>query len=163
MTPPSQSDLFNRIASEGYDAEQIQEDIKAQKREENEEAANAPSAAGLVRGEYIAPRTPTEKWLAQAVADSLELEQVGVDEDFFELGGDSIKALRILSRARDEFQVEVPQSVLFSIQFTVAEMAKTIDQYQIESASDDELAALLSELDGLSDDDAKALLNGNEQ
>lgn len=158
----SQSDLFNRIASEGYDPEQIQENIKSQKREENDAETSNPTEAEVIRGTYIAPRTPTEKWLADTVAEWLELERVSIDEDFFELGGDSIKALRILSRARDEFQVEVPQSVLFSVQFTVAEMAKIIDQYQIESASDDELAALLDELDDISDDDAKALLSGNE-
>lgn len=151
----SQSDQFNRIASEDYDPDALQEKIKAQKQ------AQAAQETNAVDGSYIAPRTPTEKWLADAIAQWLELDQVSIDADFFELGGDSIKALRILSRVRDHFQVELPQSILFSVQFTVIEMANLIDQYQLEAVDEDELAALMSELDGLSDEDAKAQLNGD--
>jgi acyl carrier protein len=151
----SQSDQFNRIASEDYDAEQIQEKIKAQRQAQSQPEMDATGKP------YIAPRTPTEQWLADTVAEWLEIDRVGVDDDFFELGGDSIKALRILSRARDKFQVEIPQSILFSVQFTVAEMAKIIEQYLLETTSDADLAAIMDELDGLSDDDAKAQLSGN--
>jgi acyl carrier protein len=159
----SQSDQFNRIASEDYDAEQIQEKIKAQKQAMAAlETGNAPDA-GASEQPYIAPRTPTEQWLADTIAEWLELERVSIDADFFELGGDSIKALRILSRARDKFQVELPQSVLFSVQFTVIEMANLIDQYQLEAVDADELAALMDELDGLSDEDAKAQLGDDKQ
>jgi acyl carrier protein len=159
----SESDQFNRIASEDYDAEQIQEKIKAQ----NQAQAALESGSGLGDGAsdkpYIAPRTPTEKWLAETIAKWLELERVSIDDDFFELGGDSIKALRILSRIRDQFQVELPQSTLFSVQFTVIEMANLIDQYQLEAVDLDELAALVDELDALSDDDARAQLNDEEK
>ncbi len=92
----SQSDQFNRIASEDYDADAIQEKIKAQKQ------AQAAQETTPVDGSYLAPRTPTEKWLADTITEWLELDQVSIDADFFELGGDSIKALRILSRVRDE-------------------------------------------------------------
>lgn len=157
----SESDQFNRIASEDYDPEQIQEKIKAQKQAQ----AALESAAALDAASdrpYIAPRTPTEKWLAETIAEWLELERVSIDDDFFELGGDSIKALRILSRVRDTFQVELPQTVLFSVQFTVVEMANLIDQYQLEAVDEKELASLLDELDDLSDEDAKARLDDQE-
>ena len=150
----SESDPINRIASGGYDPDEIEERIKAQKQ-----AAQAAQEANGAEKPFIAPRTPTEEWLAETVAEWLGLERVSIDDDFFELGGDSIKALRILSRARDKFQVELPQSILFSVEFTVAEMAKMIDQYQIESASEEELAELMDELDGLSDEDVKAQLD----
>jgi acyl carrier protein len=153
----SQSDLIKRIASESDDAEKIQEKIEAQKRAQSVSEKDASSEKP-----YLAPRTPTEKWLAETVAEWLELERVSIDDDFFELGGDSIKALRILSRVRDEFQVELPQSVLFSVQFTVIEMAKLIDQYLLDAVSSEELSALMDELGEISDEDAKAQLNGNE-
>jgi acyl carrier protein len=145
---------MNRIAAGGYDPDEIEEKIKAQKQ------AQAAQEAGESEKPFVAPSTPTEEWLAEIVAEWLGLERVSIHDDFFELGGDSIKALRILSRARDKFQVELPQSVLFSVQFTVAEMAKLIDQYQLESVSEEELAELMDELDGLSDDDVKAQLDG---
>jgi acyl carrier protein len=159
----SQSDQFNRIASEDYDAEQIQEKIKAQKQAQAASETSNSSGAGPSEKPYIAPRTPTEKWLADTIAEWLELDRVSIDDDFFELGGDSIRALRILSRTRDEFQVELPQSVLFSVQFTVIEMANLIDQYQLEAVDADELTALMDELGELSDEDAKAQLNDDEK
>jgi acyl carrier protein len=158
----SQSDKFNRIASEDYDPEQIQEKIKAQKQAQSALETSNSSEAGIPEKPYIAPRTPTEKWLADTIAEWLELDRVSIDADFFELGGDSIKALRILSRTRDKFQVELPQSVLFSVQFTVIEIANLIDQYQLEAVDTDELAAMMDELSELSDEDAKAQLNDEE-
>src|SRR4051812_2015868 len=113
----SQSDQFNQMASDDFDPEAIQEKIKAQKQ------AASFAQAGTTENTYLAPRTPTEKWLADTIAEWLELDKVSIDADFFEMGGDSIKALRILSRIRDQFQVELPQSTLFSVQFTVIEMA----------------------------------------
>jgi acyl carrier protein len=157
MTMMSESDQFNRIASQDYDPEQIQEKIKAQKQ-----AQAALESAAESGKPYIAPRIFTEKWLAETIAEWLELERVSIDDDFFELGGDSIKALRILSRVRDTFQVELPQSVLFSVQFTVVEMANLIDQYQLEGVDEKELASLLDELDDLSDEDAKTRLDDQE-
>lgn len=124
--------------------------------------AEPASEVGESDRPYVPPRTPTEKWLAETIAEWLELERVSVNDDFFELGGDSIKALRILSRMRDEFQVELPQSVLFSVEFTVAEIAKLIEQYQFEAVDADELTALVDELGGLSDQEAKALLSDNQ-
>lgn len=159
----SQSDMINRIASEEYDAEKIQEKMKAQKQAQPVVETSGSAAPAESERPYLAPRTPTEKWLADTIAEWLELERVSIEDDFFELGGDSIKALRILSRARDQFHIELPQSILFSVEFTVVEMAKLIDEYQIETASTEDLSALLDELGELSDDDAKAQLEDDQK
>jgi amino acid adenylation domain-containing protein len=52
---------------------------------------------------FVAPRTHVEKWLAQKWAEVLEieLEQIGVEYNFFSLGGDSIKAAIIVNRVQD--------------------------------------------------------------
>lgn len=160
MTSPS--DQFNRIASEDYDADQLQEKIKAQKQAQAASKIGNLPETNISERPYIAPNTLTEKWLADTIAEWLELEQVGINDDFFELGGDSIKALRIFSRVRDHFQVELPPSILFTVQFTVVEVAKLIDQYQLEAVDADDLAALMDELDQLSDEDVKAQLNSDE-
>ena len=48
------------------------------------------------------PRSEPERLLADIWAEVLELEMVGVDDDFFEVGGDSLLSIRILARARRE-------------------------------------------------------------
>src|SRR5438045_5049822 len=55
----------------------------------------APAAAG-----YQAPRTPAEEALARIWAEVLGVDRVGVDDNFFEIGGDSIVSIQVTSRAR---------------------------------------------------------------
>ncbi|HEU4833207.1 MAG TPA: amino acid adenylation domain-containing protein [Pyrinomonadaceae bacterium] len=50
--------------------------------------------------EYVQPRNAIEKTLAAIFAEVLKLGQVGIDDNFFALGGDSILAIRIISKAR---------------------------------------------------------------
>ncbi|MEV6338623.1 amino acid adenylation domain-containing protein [Nocardia vinacea] len=50
--------------------------------------------------EYRAPTTPTEEILAQIYAELLDRDKVGVDDSFFALGGDSIMAIKLVSRAK---------------------------------------------------------------
>ncbi|HTN70766.1 MAG TPA: non-ribosomal peptide synthetase [Methylomirabilota bacterium] len=74
---------------------------------------------------YVAPRTPTESDLARIWAEVLGLEQVGVHDNFLELGGDSLVATRILSRVVKTFRVELSIPALFDAP-TVAQMAELI-------------------------------------
>ncbi|MEW5925951.1 MAG: non-ribosomal peptide synthase/polyketide synthase [Gemmatimonadota bacterium] len=62
-------------------------------------ALPAPERGGA-EGEYVAPRTAAEEALAAVWAEVLGLERVGVEEGFFELGGDSILSIQVVSRAR---------------------------------------------------------------
>ena len=150
----SDSALYDDIATGMYDVDQIQTEINAQKREA--ESAHKPVSSG----EFVAPRTPTEQKLAAIWAEFLSLDQISIHDDFFALGGHSIMATQILARGREEFQVEIPLDVIFSGDFTVAEMAQIIDDYQIQQADPDEIAALMQELEGLSDEEVLALLEG---
>ncbi|HYG61034.1 MAG TPA: SDR family NAD(P)-dependent oxidoreductase, partial [Thermoanaerobaculia bacterium] len=50
---------------------------------------------------YVAPRTEAESWLAEIWGDLLGIDAVGIHDDFFELGGDSVLSLRIVARARE--------------------------------------------------------------
>ncbi|SDR46994.1 non-ribosomal peptide synthetase [Pseudovibrio sp. Tun.PSC04-5.I4] len=59
-----------------------------------------PDDSGLVRKAYIAPRTPVEEMLTSIWAEVLGVTQVGVEDNFFDLGGDSILALQVISRAK---------------------------------------------------------------
>ncbi len=51
-----------------------------------------------VRGEYAAPGTDLEKKLCEEFARALELDQVGVRDDFYEIGGDSVSAMEVVAR-----------------------------------------------------------------
>jgi acyl-CoA synthetase (AMP-forming)/AMP-acid ligase II len=74
----------------------------------------------------VAPRTPLEKVLTGIWAQVLQVEQVGVDDNFFALGGDSLLAIRVLTRLHEIMQVEVAASCIFEAP-TVAEMAEHIE------------------------------------
>ena len=52
---------------------------------------------------YVAPRTSVEADVARLWADVLDLERVGVDDPFLDLGGDSLLAMRVVSRLRESF------------------------------------------------------------
>ena len=111
---------------------------------------------------YVAPRTPTEERLAAIWRHLLGVDRVGVHDHFFDLGGHSLLATQLLSRVREELGVEVPLNALFEEEPTVSNLARAVARHQVESAGDDELAAALAELDGLSDEEVRALLESEE-
>jgi len=73
----------------------------------------------------IAPGTPLEEALAKIWAEVLEVEQVGLHDNFFALGGDSLLATRVLIGLHEITHVEVDVSLIFEAP-TVAEMAERI-------------------------------------
>ncbi|MFT3761943.1 MAG: amino acid adenylation domain-containing protein [Pseudoxanthomonas sp.] len=64
-------------------------------------------------GPYAAPRTPVETALCRIFADVLDLEDLGRDDNFFDLGGTSLLAIRVLEAARRERVGDVPPMALF--------------------------------------------------
>ncbi|MFC8505218.1 amino acid adenylation domain-containing protein [Streptomyces sp. NPDC057411] len=77
--------------------------------------------------EYVAPRTPVEGLLADLVADVLGVELVGVEDDFFELGGNSLIATDLLGQIRKALSVDVPATRLFYENPTVAGLAELVE------------------------------------
>ena len=75
--------------------------------------------------EYVEPRDATEVAIAGIFADVLAVEKVGALDDFFALGGDSITSLRIASRARRAFGVEMSPRDLFENR-TVAALSESV-------------------------------------
>ena len=74
---------------------------------------------------FAPPRDEIERLLAVVWATVLDLEEVGIDDQFLELGGDSLAAMRIAARVTEVARVEVPMSALLATA-TVAEMATVV-------------------------------------
>jgi len=123
-------------------------------------ALPAPDQARPDLGEvYAAPRTPIEETVATIWAEVFKLERVGIHDNFFNLGGHSLFATQVMSRVRKVFQLDLPLRSLFEAP-TVAGLAAIIVQRQIEQAVASDTAAVLKELEELSDEEVKSLLVG---
>ncbi|MGH9177202.1 MAG: AMP-binding protein [Acidimicrobiales bacterium] len=77
-------------------------------------------------GSYVAARTDTEAVVASVWEAVLELPRVGVDDDFFALGGHSLAAGQITARLQDAFGVELPVAAVFEAP-TVAELSRVVE------------------------------------
>ncbi|HBL26779.1 MAG TPA: non-ribosomal peptide synthetase, partial [Acidobacteria bacterium] len=106
---------------------------------------------------YVAPRTPTEEKLARIWADVLQVERVGVEDDFLEAGGHSLLALPLMQQIRAQLGVHLPLSALFTTR-TVAELASTVVKVQAEQADAELLAELLREIEQMPAEDLRTAL-----
>jgi thioesterase domain-containing protein/acyl carrier protein len=97
-------------------------------------ALPAPQTAVLDSAVYRAPRTDTERVLAQLFAEVLGRERVGVQDSFFELGGHSLLVVRLMARVRDQLGIDLPLATLFA-RPTVAALALAIDSPALTPAS----------------------------
>ncbi|MFL6200631.1 MAG: amino acid adenylation domain-containing protein, partial [Thermoanaerobaculia bacterium] len=73
-----------------------------------------------------APRTPLEELLAGLFAEVLQVERIGVEDDFFEHGGHSLAVMRLAARVREALRVELPLHRVFETP-TVAALARLIE------------------------------------
>jgi amino acid adenylation domain-containing protein/non-ribosomal peptide synthase protein (TIGR01720 family) len=82
-------------------------------------------AEGPMHRGHTAPRTPMEELLAGLWARVLDIERVGIHDDFFQLGGDSLLAMLLLARVRETVHVGLSFYSFFETP-TVADMARSI-------------------------------------
>jgi amino acid adenylation domain-containing protein len=104
----------------------------------------------------VTPQTPIEKKLADLWAEVLSLSEIGIHDNFFDLGGHSLAASLIVSRVIQRFKLELPIKALFDSP-TVAEMAAVITECQERKLGDDEVERILEELESMSDEEAQHL------
>ena len=106
------------------------------------------------------PQTPLEIALAEAWCEVLELPNVGRDDHFFNLGGNSLMAAQLFGRIRQRFDVTLPLREIYS-RPTIALLADAIVEHRAKTEAED-LAKMLEQLDSLSDDEALRVLETNE-
>jgi amino acid adenylation domain-containing protein len=100
---------------------------------------------------YIAPRGALEEVLSTIFAEVLNLERIGVRDNFFDLGGHSLSATQIVSRVREAFRMEFPVRKIFE-QPTVEGLAQTLLEEHGERI--EHTAELLLQVSSFSDEDA---------
>jgi acyl-coenzyme A synthetase/AMP-(fatty) acid ligase/acyl carrier protein len=110
---------------------------------------------------YIAPRTPEEEQLAEIWTEVLSLEQVGVVDNFFDLGGHSLSATQVVSRVIKTFRLEIPLKALFESP-TIEKMAAVIGAHRAQRLGAQDLHRLLAELESLSDEEAQKSFAGRD-
>ena len=100
-------------------------------------------ARPLPKKNYVAPSNEIESIIAEAYQRLLGVEQVGIHDNFFDLGGHSLSGIQLISQLRKDFQIDLSLSTLFEAP-TVAELAFFIEEMLIE-----ELEQLPEEADEL--------------
>ena len=106
----------------------------------------APEESRLRPGKtHVAPETEKEQILARVWAEVLRVERVGVNDNFFALGGDSIRSVQVLSLAKE-------RGLYFSLQQlfqhqTIRELARTLETHETAPAQHTEPFGLLSDED----------------
>jgi amino acid adenylation domain-containing protein len=103
---------------------------------------------------FASPTTKAEKELSLLWSEVLGLDRVGVHDDFFELGGNSLLATRIISRVLRTFQLELPIKTIFDTP-TVAGMALLIEQNRTKLATDEVMNRLLNEIEAMTEGEAE--------
>jgi amino acid adenylation domain-containing protein len=86
----------------------------------------------LLANDLIAPRTAVEKQLAGLWCEQLQLEEVGIDDSFFELGGDSLAVVRMVRQYHAHFGQEIPPVKVFQYP-TIAMLAEFLDKNESKS------------------------------
>ncbi len=101
---------------------------------------------------YAAPSTTTERTLVHLWHEVLGVDRkrIGVHDDFFALGGDSLTATRLLAAIREQLGVELPLRALFPAT-TVSALARAVEEMTLATVGAEELGRLLDEIEGADD------------
>lgn len=113
----------------------------------------------ILENDFVAPRTPTEKILANIWCQILGLNQISIYDSFFLLGGHSLLATKMILSCHQAFSVELSLHQLFKSP-TIFDLAMVI---QSQNKKDEDISHLLAELEGLSYAEVTQLLEQNAQ
>lgn len=112
--------------------------------------------------DYVAPRDATEEAIVDIWQQLFQIEPIGVDDNFFLLGGDSLMAIQLATRLRERLGVEIPVNELFE-EATVASLARKVEDVragggELGAAAPEEVSDVLAMIEGLSDEEVERML-----
>ncbi len=107
---------------------------------------------------YAAPETYIQKELAAIWSGFFSFDQIGLDDDFIDLGGHSLVATQILVRAEEAFGVKISLKDMLTQGTTVRSLAAIVESSLLADTDEAELEALLRETEHMSEEEIEALL-----
>jgi acyl transferase domain-containing protein len=167
MTHEESEEAFRRLVSSGSAGQVIvstgdlpsrlrlwvSRDTNRNLRETVEGSASAAHPRPRLETDFIAPRNEYEQTVADVWQQVLGVKQIGIYDNFFDLGGHSLLVTQVIGRLRDAFKVDLPLSKLFDVP-TVAGLAEIITNIKTE-ADDQERMEILNMLSRLSEEEAE--------
>jgi len=155
MTEEQGLETFARILSHCSDSQivistgdlqaRIDKWVKLQALREDEHAykSDTPSLRSLhprpdLPGPYVPPATPVQKAVVDMWQTFFSIEPIGIEDNFFQLGGDSLKAITILSKIHKELDIKLTIEEFFKYP-NIKELSGSIDKSESQSASIDRL------------------------
>jgi acyl carrier protein len=106
---------------------------------------------------YVAPQTVLQEVLLSVWTGILGIDKIGIEDDFFELGGDSVLATQIISRLRDMFRMDLPLIVLFDSP-TIEKLAQFMIENETRPGLAEKTAALLKRIEGMTEEEVTRTL-----
>jgi acyl carrier protein len=125
--------------------------------DKDKESAKPTHARPSLTVSYVAPRTEDELSIAGMWQALLGIEQVGIHDNFFQLGGHSLLGTRLISRLHDTFQIRIPLRRLFEMP-TIAGLAQEVARVRMED-DEAEKRRVLELLESLADEEIEAELS----
>jgi amino acid adenylation domain-containing protein len=109
---------------------------------------------------FLSPSNEIEEILAEIWTELLDLEQIGVDDNFFDLGGHSLLGTQLVSRIRNAFSIELPLRRLFESP-TIAGLARAVEEMKGASTAEPQVirrAPAALEVESMSDEEVDRAL-----
>lgn len=108
------------------------------------------------------PATTLERRIAEIFQDLLGHDDFDINEEFFDAGGHSLLVMRLLSRIKKDFDVDLPIRLLFTERLTISNLAKIVESSSSVEESSAELDTIKKALDTFSDEEIAALFSDIE-
>ncbi|MCF2859283.1 AMP-binding protein [Pseudoalteromonas sp. SMS1] len=115
-----------------------------------------PKANELQNVAYVAPSSQLEKWLADSLADILEVEKVSCDISFFDLGGHSLAAIKWVTRIKKQLLMDVDPGIIFD-NATIVKLAAALSVKHPDAQKLEKIAMTQLKLATLSPEQREAL------
>ncbi|MCR8656493.1 non-ribosomal peptide synthetase [Paenibacillus endoradicis] len=112
----------------------------------------------MIGQEYVPPETYIQKELALIWSGFFSFDQIGLDDDFIDLGGHSLVATQILVRCEHHFGLKVSLKDMLTQGTTIRSLASILEAKLLAETDDAEIEAMLSEMEHLSEAEIEALL-----
>jgi natural product biosynthesis luciferase-like monooxygenase protein len=112
----------------------------------NYNALPEPAPDHTSQNDYVAPESQLALQVAEIWSDVLKIPQIGMNDNFFDLGGHSLTAVQVAHRIRQLLDIDFSLQTIFTAS-TLAGMIEKIEQTLLEQVSEGDLEAMLLELD----------------